>query len=417
MRILVYGINYFPELIGIGKFTGEMTAWLARNGHEIRVITAQPSYPEWLVMPGYSAAAYRCNRWENVTVWRCPVWVPRFPTGLKRILHYLSITLSSVPIALCQVFWKPDIVLLVVPPLFFGPVALLVARLSGARSWLHLQDFEVSLAFETGLLRRPVVRKIALWVEQKLLQRFHRVSTISPRMLAGLHSKGVAKERCVLFPNWVDVEVIRPLNGQNRLRSEWALPEQVAVALYSGNMAGKQGLDILLEAARLLKDDESLRFVLCGEGAARKRLREEYSDLRNVIWAPLQEVTRLNELLNLADIHLLPQLANVADLVMPSKLTGMLASGRPVIATADAGSQVAQAVAQCGIVVPPGDATALAAAIRILAADPDRRRRLGSTARDYALKNFASSRILPEFESALVSCAKEQLQPRQTKRP
>lgn len=413
MRILVYGINYFPEPIGIGKFTGEMTAWLAKNGHEVRVVTAQPSYPEWRVMPGYSAAAYQREHRENLTVWRCPVWVPRFPTGLKRILHYLSLALSSAPIALRQVWWKPDIVLLVVPPLFLAPTALLVARLAGARSWLHLQDFEVSLAFETGLLRRPMLRKVALWVEQKLLQRFHRVSTISSRMLAGLHSKGVAEERCVLFPNWVDVEIIRPLNGQNRLRSEWALREQVTVALYSGNMAGKQGLDVLLDAAKLLKDDESLCFVLCGGGAARKRLQEKNGDLRNVIWRPLQEAARLNELLNVADIHLLPQLANVADLVMPSKLTGMLASGRPVIATADAGSQVAQVVAQCGIVVPPGDVNALVTAIRVLAADPDRRRRLGSTARDYALKNFASSRILPEFEKALVLCAKDQLRPGQ----
>jgi colanic acid biosynthesis glycosyl transferase WcaI len=181
-------------------------------------------------------------------------------------------------------------------------------------------------------------------------------------------------------------------------------------------MAGKQGLDILLEAARLLKDDECVRLVLCGGGSARKRLQEKNDDLRNVIWLPLQEAARLNELLNVADIHLLPQLANVADLVMPSKLTGMLASGRPVIATADSGSQVAQVVAQCGIVVPPGDANALAAAIRVLAADPDRRRRLGSAARDYALKNFASSRILLEFESALVSCVEKQLQPGQINR-
>ncbi len=143
---------------------------------------------------------------------------------------------------------------------------------------------------------------------------------------------------------------------------------------------------------------------MCGEGAARQRLRSEYGDLPNVTWLPLQPAERLNELLNLADIHLLPQLADVADLVMPSKLTGMLASGRPIVATANAGSQIAEVVVRCGLVVLPGDPDALATAIRRLGADRGERQRLGEAARNYAIENIESSQILREFERALVSC-------------
>jgi len=326
---------------------------------------------------------------------------------MKRVLHYLSVALSSAPIVLRQIFWKPDIILVVVPPLFCSPIACLVARLSGARSWLHVQDFEVSAAFETGLLRLPALRRFASWVERNLMRRFDRVSTISTKMLEGLRARGVADERCVFFPNWVDTGAIYPLPGRNLLREELGIPEGTVTALYAGNMAGKQGLATLLDAARIVDGDRTLRFVMCGDGAAREKLHHEYGGLSNVIWLPLQPAARLNELLNLADIHLLIQLAGVADLVMPSKLTGMLASGRPVVATAYAGSQVADVVSGCGITVPPGDANALATAIRALGADSERRQRLGKAGRDYAVGNIDSSSVLREFERALISCCKE----------
>ena len=121
----------------------------------------------------------------------------------------------------------------------------------------------------------------------------------------------------------------------------------------------------------------------------------------------MQPVERLNDLLNLAEIHLLPQRADMADLVMPSKLTGMLASGRPVIATADTGTQVHKVVSQCGVVVPPGDAQALGIAIQRLSKDRAARHRLGEAARKYAVANMDSARILLEFERALVSCCHE----------
>lgn len=404
MRILIYGVNFPPEQIGIGKFSGEMAAWLTKRGHDVRVVTAPPYYPDWRVMEGYAGRRYQRERLPSLTVWRCPIWVPRHPTGMKRILHLLSFALSSAPAVLLQVFWRPQVVWVVAPSLFCAPAAWLTARLSGARAWLHVQDFEVNAAFETGLLRRPALRRVALRVERILMRRFDRVSTISRNMISCLYHIGVSERRCVLFPNWVDVEAIRPLRGRNPVRCELGIPAAATVALYSGNMGEKQGLETLLEAARLLGDDESVRFVMCGGGASRKRLMMDYRDLPNVIWMPLQPVERLNELLNIADIHLLPQLADVADLVMPSKLAGMLASGRPVVATAIAGTQVDEVVAHCGIVVAPGDANALSIAIRRLAKDHGERLRLGEGARNYAVKNMDSSRILGEFERAMISC-------------
>src|SRR5258706_9484719 len=146
-------------------------------------------------------------------------------------------------------------------------------------------------------------------------------------------------------------------------------------------MGKKQGLDLLLDAARQLSHRSDLRFVFCGEGPYRQFIFEKCQALSNVTLLLLQPSERVNDLLNLADIHLLPQRADAADLVMPSKLTGMLASGRPVVAGAAAGTELYRAVEGCGIAVPPGDAAAMTGAVLDLTRDPQRRLALGAAAR------------------------------------
>jgi colanic acid biosynthesis glycosyl transferase WcaI len=393
--MLVIGINYHPELTGIGKYTGEMAQWLAAKGHDVRVITAPPYYPAWRIEAGYSPYAYRNEIVHGVRVLRCPLWVPRRPGGLKRILHLLSFALASAPPALwLGLRWRPDVVLGIEPPLFCAPAVLAAARLGGARAWLHIQDFEVDAAFDLGLLRSPRLRAMATGVERWLMRRFDRVSTISDRMLDRLDGKGVLPAARFLFPNWVDTELIRPISDAGRLRGEFGIPTDRIVLLYSGNMGEKQGLDLIIEVAKLLSNRPDFLFLLCGDGAAREKLEAQAGTLPNIRFLPLQPLERFNELLNLADIHLLPQRADAEDLVMPSKLTAMLASGRPVIATARAGSQVAGVVSRCGQVVMPGDQQAFLAAVERLGRSPEERRRLGLAGRAFAVEHWSKRTVL-----------------------
>lgn len=401
MKILIYGINYAPELAGIGKYSGEMAEWLAGRGSDVRVVTAPPYYPQWRVSEGYSAWRYRRELLKGVDVWRCPLWVPKRPSGVTRILHLASFAVSSFPLVLAQFLWRPDVVVVVEPPLFCAPGAIVASRLFGGRAWLHVQDFEVDAAFELGILRSRRMQGAVSAVERWLLRRFDRISTISERMLAGLEGKGVTNGRRVFFPNWVDTDRIYPVAGQNPYRHELRIGPKEVVALYSGNMGQKQGLESLIEAAGILAGRRPVRFVLSGQGAAYERLRREARGLPNVLWMPLQPEERLNELLNLADIHLLPQRADAADLVMPSKLTGIMASGRPVIATAREGTEVWSVVTGRGVTVPPGDPHAFAAAIGELAEDPARREHLGAEARRYAVNDLGKERILAGFEAEL----------------
>src|SRR6185437_11583549 len=150
-----------------------------------------------------------------------------------------------------------------------------------------------------------------------------------------------------------------------------------------------------------------MRFVFCGDGAYREQLERGVAGLANITFLPLQPVERLNELLNLADIHLLPQRAGAADLVMPSKLTGMLASGRAVIATAAAGTQIASAVEGHGMVVAPGDVEAMAQAALLLAENAALRNRMGDAARGFAVRELARDPVLLRFEAALAGSLME----------
>lgn len=404
MKILIMALNHSPELTGVGKYVGEMVEWLAQTGFEVRVVSAPPYYPEWRVAAGYSAGRYRRETDAGVRVYRCPVYVPVRPTGARRLLHLASFACSSFPVLLWQsLVWRPDIILVVEPPLVCAPAAWLCARLAGARAWLHVQDFEVDAAFELGLLRSAGARRFATVLERWLMRRFDRVSTISGRMLERLATKGVAPSRRYLFPNWVDLSVIRPLAAEGALRAELGLPAAASIALYSGNLGQKQGLEVIVEAARLLARGPGavdVLFLICGAGSALDDLRVAAADLPNVRFVPLQPAERLNELLNLAAVHLLPQKANAEDLVMPSKLAGMLASGRPVIATARLESEVGRLLEGAGLVVPPGDAGGLAAAVAALAADPARSARLGAAGRAVALETCDRDAILARVFAA-----------------
>lgn len=406
MKILLYCLNYAPELTGIGKYTGEQAQWLAARGHEVRVITAPPYYPAWRVDAGYRTWSYRREHVRGVDVMRAPLWVPRKPSGLKRLLHLASFAIASLPWVAAQVRWRPDVVFVVEPPLMCSPAALLLGRWTGATTWLHVQDYEVDAAFALGLLRQPLLRRLATVLEGHAMRAFDRVSTISEAMLRLARRKGADTGRSLLLPNWVDVRAVRPGRG-GLYRRRLGIPADATVALYSGNMGNKQGLEVLAGIARRLAHRTDLHFVFCGEGAGRATLQDACSGLAQVHFLPLQPAGRFPALLAAADIHLLPQRADAADLVLPSKLAGMLASGRPVIATAAPDTELGRLVARCGLVVAPGDADALASAVETLAADAPMRQRLGTAGRAWAERHLDREAVLMELEAAMLAARGE----------
>ncbi len=401
LKVLVYGINFTPEPLGVGRYTGDMVAALQAAGHDVRVVTALPYYPEWCVDAAYRPWAYAWEERHGVPVARAPLWVPFRPGGRKRVLHLLSFAVTSLPLLVRQLAWRPDVVWLAAPAFVCAPAALVTARLTGAKAWLHVQDWEIDIAFGMGLVSGNGWRKLVYGAERWLLRRFDHVSSISRAMVARAVTKGVAPERTSLVPNWANVRGAWPAGQPSPYRAQLGLPADAVVALYSGTMGVKQGVDWLANVALRLEGHPRLHFVLCGEGALQAQTQALCAALPNVHFMPLQPLARLPELLALADVHLLPQRPDAADMVMPSKLTGMLASGRPVVAMAALDSELADVVASCGVVVPHGDVVAFAHAVQYLAERPDMRGRLGAVARQFAEDHLAEEAVLARLEAQM----------------
>lgn len=407
MKILIYGVNYAPELTGIGKYTGEMAEWLVGQGHDVCVVTAPPYYPEWKVGSGYSSSRYRKEVIKGVRVYRCPIYVPATPSGMKRIVHLASFALSSLPVMLKQMFWKPGMIMVVEPPLFCAPTAWLTARLSGASCWLHIQDFEVDAAFDLGIIPFRWMKRLVGTIESWLMRCFDVVSTISNSMLKRLHDKGINKP--FLFPNWADLSHIKfdEVGGGN-FRQGLGLNDGQCLCLYSGNIAVKQGLEVLLDVAVRLPN---CQFVICGDGANRQVLQVEAEELalNNLLFLPLQALDKLAAMLSAADIHLVIQKKGAADLVMPSKLTNIFAVGGLALVTAESESELGQlADDQYGCVYrcDSESASALVESIVELNGNKPLSDSIRDKAKVYAEKNIDKTQVLHQFERQLKEATK-----------
>lgn len=368
--VLIYGMNYAPELTGVGRYTGELGAWLARS-RRVEVVTTPPHYPGWYVRPPHRAGRYVREMLDGATVWRCPIWLSRKASGVRRLVAPLSFALASAPVALWRMLrGRPEVVLCVEPTLAVAPVALIGARMIRARTVLHVQDLEVDAAFAVGHLRPAAwLRRIAFRLERFLLRRFGQVITISHQMAAALVAKGVDERRITIIRNWVDTDKIKPLGRPSAYRAQLGFAEDDFVVLYSGQIGAKQSLHILFDAAEALANEPCIRFVVAGEGPLKEQYARRYGHLPNLTMLPLQPEERLCEFLNLADCHLLPQDPAVADLVLPSKLGGMLASGKRIIATADPKSEIGEFLAGVGELVEPQGLAAMVVSLSTLPAE------------------------------------------------
>ncbi|MGB3623926.1 MAG: WcaI family glycosyltransferase [Ketobacter sp.] len=405
-RFLLYSINYSPELTGIGKYNGEMAEWLAKAGCEVDVITAPPHYPEWKVHKGFSRFSYSRKRVNGVNVTRCPTFIPRHPNVVRRLIHLLSFAISSSIALFGKIFRKPDVVFVVQPTLFCVPLALLFCKLVGAKSILHIQDFEIDAMFGLELTKSSKRNRRLRFVsrmETYLLTKFDIVSSISYSMLAKARVKGVAENRLLYFPNWSDTEFINPSVDSRELRKSWGVEAHEKIVLYAGNIGAKQGLESVLDAAHAFQrsDLEDVRFFIVGEGAHSERLRKLAKEmgLSNLEFKPLQDWENVPKMLAMADVHLVVQRKGVADAVLPSKLTNILSAGGHAIVTADENTELFKIVRKYPGVytcISPEKSDLFISAIEeslLLSKNQS----VNDSAREYAIRFLNKDSILNEF--------------------
>jgi colanic acid biosynthesis glycosyl transferase WcaI len=347
-RILLIGYNFTPEPTGIGKYSGEMIHWLAKRGYDCSVITTYPYYPYWRVQEPYRRYRFwfknekiEYNSGGRISIHRCPIYVPEKPSGIKRILLDLSFFISAFLCLLTLVFSKRfDVVLTVAPSFQIGLLGVFYKICRKARFIHHMQDLQIEAARELNILKSNMLINILFRIEKYILNQADVLSSISEGMVEKIKKK-TGKE-VFLLPNWTDSKLIYPLNNQKQLKIEFGFKPSDKIILYSGAIGEKQGLESILYAAREFIHDENVKFIICGSGPYKSKLiclTKEYN-LPNVFFLPLQPVEDFNRFLNIGDVHLVIQKANASDLVMPSKLTNILAVGSVPIVTANKGSSL-----------------------------------------------------------------------------
>jgi len=406
-KILLIGHNFSPELVGMGKYNGEMINWLSCNGYDCTVITSFPYYPFWKVQAPYTNTYWykketkQCTDSKStLTIYRCPTYIPKNPTGKQRTIQDFSFFLSKFFIIskLIVTNKKYDLIITIAPPFHLAYLGLMLRRITGGKLLYHVQDLQIEAARDLKLFSNKNVLSMLFRTERRILKSADYVSSISTGMIKKIKAK--VNREIIFFPNWVDTDYFFPLGPREQLKAKWGYKPDDIIYLYSGAIGVKQGLEAILITAEELKDSESIKFVICSSGPYKDQLAEEAQSkgLTNISFLPVQAKETFNELLNLADLHLVIQKANAGDLVMPSKLTTILAVGGASIITAAKGTSLYDMVNDhnFGYIVEPGDHELLTKQILQikLDADLDKKR---ENARNYAVKYLNLDKVMTDF--------------------
>ncbi|NMG18556.1 WcaI family glycosyltransferase [Brasilonema bromeliae] len=405
MRILIYSYNYYPEPIGIAPLMTELAEGLVKRGHQVRVVTAMPNYPERRIYENYRGKWFVSEYKNGVQIQRSYVWIRPQPNLIDRLLLDASFVLTSFFPAIAG--WRPDVILSTSPSL---PVCLPTALLG----WLYrcpvvlnLQDILPDAALHVGLLKNKWLIKVLTALEKFAYHSATKISVIADGFVENLQKKGVAPGKIVQIPNWVDVNFIRPLPKENNAFRAAHNLDGKFVVLYSGNIALTQGLETVVKAASLLRHIPNITFVIVGEAKGLQRLQMACTECGadNVLLLPFQPRESLPELLAAADVGLVVQKKNVISFNMPSKIQILLGSGRAVVGSVPSNGTAARAIKQSGggVVVPPEKPKALAEAILDLYNNPEKVKTLGCNSRQFAVEQYAFEQALTRYESLFYS--------------
>jgi colanic acid biosynthesis glycosyl transferase WcaI len=396
LRILFIGINYEPEASGIAPYTAGMARGLAARGHDVRVVTSYPHYPQWSVLPGYDGRSMDEDL-GGVAVRRVRHYVPERPVMSRRIL--MEVLFGAR--ALLSRWRRPHVVVAVSPALVSSSMVARRARLGRTPVVTWVQDIYTLGVTQTGGSR---LSRIVRAAEKNLLQGSARVVVIHDRFKAYLQRElGVTSDIDVVR-NWSHVEPPPPFDrAAVRAKHGWADDE--VVVLHAGNMGAKQGLENVVRASRVAADRGArVRFVLMGDGLRRADLEVLDPNPQLQFLEPLPDGD-FEQALGAADVLLVNELPGLTEMSVPSKLTTYWATGRPVVAAVDTRSTTAEelTVSEAGVVVAPDEPALLVEEIEKLVVDDVRCAGLADAGRAFRERLLSEPAAIDGFEAVLRS--------------
>ena len=393
--------QYFPPEIGAPQIRMfELAKRLTAAGDALTVVTGFPNYPTGIVQEGYRGKRAMEEHLDGVRVLRR--WVFATPNAgfFKRIVNQFSFAFSSLTAT--RKVGPVDVIFVQSPPLPIGIAALTYARLKRAPFVFNVSDVWPQSAVELGMLRNRFAIRLAEMLEMYIYRRAARVTVPTKGILESLAARGVPRSKLCLLTNGVDTSIYQPQPPDPALAQRLGFDGHKAF-LYAGTHGLSQGLDVILEAAKLTKDPDVL-YVLAGEGADKAALERKATEqgIANVLFLPNQPKSSMPSLLSstyAAIISLKP--LDVFRSALPSKMFESMAVGQPLVAALwGEGADVVRE-ADCGMVTTPGDAQELRAAVETLASEPERAQEMGHNGRTYVDQHFNRDKIAVRLRELL----------------
>jgi colanic acid biosynthesis glycosyl transferase WcaI len=409
---LLISTNFHPEPTATGKYNGELIEWLVKNGHNCTVISMYPHYPYWKVMPPYK------NRWFKketkrfsagsglLTVYRCPAFIPKVPTGKNRLLQETTFYISAFFVIVNLLFKKKiDYAIGVAPPFHTVILARFYRFFKRAKVIYHIQDLQIDTAEELGMLKNRALFNILYKLEKRQFRKADFVSSISDGMIKKIRNK--VERKVVFFPNWVDTSDFYPLPGREKLKLKWGYTDNDFVCLYAGGIGEKQGLEVVVHAAKILQQNKEFKFIICGSGQYKETLEKLAADLQldNLSFLPLQDKSVFNEFLNMGDLHMVIQKSKASELALPSKLTAILAVGGVSVITALPGTSLHNLVSKfnIGFACDPDNPPELAKILLLAKSEYLEEKRKNANA--YAQNNISIHNVMSSFTNQVGACS------------
>lgn len=409
MRILLVSQFFPPEPNSVGQMFYELGADMVREGYKVTVITGFPNHPSGKVFGGYQKRLWQVENKLGMRVIR--VWLFTSPNRrlFNRMITFLTFSLtSSIAILLGR---HHDIMFALLQTLPVGILFPIIAKLKKTKVVFNLQDLHPDALIDAGLITNGAFIKFLRFIERFSYRHAEHLCAICNIFKEHVISKGIPSSKISVIPNWIDLDEIKPLPRENAFRLQCGLNRDDFVILYAGNIGYTAGADIIVKVAKMLWNDSEFKYFFVGDGPARDEIKKlsEQEGLKNVRFLPFQPRDLLPLVQAMADVSVVTMQAGWAkkSVGFSSKVLTYMAAGRPVVASVDVDSEMADLVreAQCGIVAAAGDAIALGNAIKQLSDSPDLRASFGVNGRRHVEQHFSREVVVRQhillFESLL----------------
>jgi len=403
MRIL-FLTQYCPPEVGAPQNRiFEFAKQLKKFGHEVTILTAMPNYPKGEIFDEYKGKRVVKEQIDGINIVRTSIYATKDKAFTKRLRNYLSFTFSCV----FQGVWhieKQDVIITESPPLFLGWSGYVLSKLKGAKFVFNVSDLWPESAVKLGVLNNKLFIKASTWLEEFSYRKAKAVTGQTKGIVDNIVSRGFDKNKVHLITNGVDAEFFKRENRSEAFREEIGVKDKFAVC-YAGIHGIAQGLEVIIEAAELLKDKEDIKFIFIGDGPEKSQLIQMVQEkgLKNVIFMPVQLKPQMPRIIASMDATIVPlKRLELFKGALPSKMFEALASELPIVLAVEGEAEKLINDAQAGITVEPENAAQISKAVLKLYEDKELRTKLGQNGRKYVMENYARETISRKLEKILL---------------